>query len=174
MRTDWNNLKAPLQGAMDAAVAAGEEHSCQLAIYHHGRLAISLCAGPNVTPKSLFPVFSCSKSVVATVVARLVQKGVLDYDMYIRYLWPEFACNGKEEVQLWHFMSHRAALQAMPVPNDSEEMADWGRMCALLAAAKPSGPIGGKQVYHGVTYAWLVGETIRRATGRPFPEVLRE
>ena len=173
MRTDWNNLKAPLQRAMDAAVACGEEHSCQLAVYHRGQLVVSLCAG-GATPKSLFPVFSCSKSVTATVVARLVQKGVLDYNMYVRDLWPEFACNGKEEMQLWHFMSHRAALAAPPVDSVSEEMADWGRMCALMAAATPSEPIGGRQIYHGITYAWLAGEMVRRATGKPFPQALHE
>ncbi len=173
MRTDWTNLQAPLQQALDTAIANGEEHSCQLAIYHHGKQVVSLCAG-GVTPKSLFPVFSCSKSVVATVVARLVQKGILNYNMYIRDLWPEFACNGKEEMQLWHFMSHRAALATPPVDSVSEEMADWDRMCALMAAATPSEPIGGRQIYHGITYAWLAGEVIRRATGKPFPQVLHE
>ena len=174
MRTDWDNLRAPLQQALDAATASGQEHSCQLAIYHRGKLAISLCSGPGVTRKSLFPVFSCSKPVAATVVARLVQKGLLDYDMPVRELWPEFACNGKEETRLWHFLSHRAGLSALPKLENFDEQADWRRMCELLAAAIPGTPVGGRHVYHGVTFAWLVGEMVQRATGKSFMDVVRE
>jgi len=174
MRTDWDNLRAPLQQALDEATASGQEHSCQLAIYHRGRLVIDLCSGPDVTAKSLFPIFSCGKPVAATVVARLVQKGLLDYDMPIRDVWPEFACNGKEEMRLWHFLSHRAGLAALPPMDSFEDQADWQKMCRLLAAAAPGTPIGGKHAYHGVTYAWLVGEVVQRATGKQFMDVVRE
>lgn len=195
MRTDWNQLEKPLQAAMDAATSSGEEDKCQLAIYQNGKLVLSLYSGNGIDNKSLFPVFSCSKSVTATLAAILVQEGILSYDMHVCDVWPEFACNGKEEMRLWHFLSHRAGLYEIPEKITNEQMADWNFMCRLLAAATPkvpeqtalltkvgindtanqcNSPIGGAQIYHALTYAWLVGEVIQRATGRHFTELLKE
>lgn len=191
MRKDWNNLEPKLQAAMDAATASGEEDKCQLAIYHHGKLVISLFSGGDIDRRSLFPVFSCGKSVAATLCAILVQEGILSYDLPIREVWPEFACHGKEEMRFWHFLSHRAGLAALPVELCSPEMADWGLMCRRLAEAIPGSPadqaqgskdnyaaaraaVGGRQVYHGLTFGWLVGEVLQRVTGKPFPALLQE
>lgn len=173
MNTDWRLLTPELQKILDEATGSGEECGCQLVIYHHGIRAVNLvsgCFGPNrqkVTPDTLFPIYSCGKAVMATTVHRLVQKGILSYDMKVSDVWPEFACNGKEDIRLWHLLTHRSGLQQLP-PSTYDEQADWELMCARLAAATPAWKPGTKCAYHGLTFAWLVGETAARAAKTDF------
>jgi CubicO group peptidase (beta-lactamase class C family) len=54
----------------------------------------------------------------------------------------------------------------------ASDFADWDRMCALIADAQPVWPAGERHGYHAWTFGWLIGETVRRATGRTLAEVL--
>ncbi len=166
MNTNWNELRPILQGIMDDATRIGEECGCQLAIYHHGKLVLDLCSGfysPDqarpITSDALFPVFSCGKGVMTTAMHCLVRRGLISYDTRIGDIWPAFDCNRKHDIQLWHFMNHTAGLQQLPVPGDSEELAAWDYMCTILAKSAPAWEPGTRCAYHGVTFAWLMGET---------------
>ncbi len=168
-----------LQAIMDDEVGRGEECGCQLAIYRHGKLVLSLASGftdesrtGKVTEQTLFPIYSCGKAVAATAVHRLVEKGLLNYNDRVADYWPEFGCLGKEDVRLFHVLSHRAGLQAIPPVNSTADLADWEGMCRKMEKAVPAWKPGTKCAYHGVTYAWLLGETVRRACGKPFRDVI--
>ena len=181
MRKDWNNLGPELQCILDESVRNGEECGCQLAIYDNGKLVVDLAAGyytPEhdriVTQDSLFPIFSCGKPVVATAMHRLVRRGLISYDTRIGDIWPEFDCNNKQDIQLWHFMTHTAGMQRNPVPSESDEMAAWDFMCAILAKSAPLTPPGTRTAYHGLTFAWLMGETLARAAHKQFVEVMHD
>ena len=181
MRKDWDNLKSALQRLLDDSVEKGEECGCQLAIYDGGKLVLDLAAGyytpkhdRKVTQDSLFPIFSCGKPVVATAMHRLVMRGLVNYDTRIGDIWPEFDCNNKHDIQLWHFMTHTAGLNRTPVPDDSDEMAAWDYMCAILAKSAPQVPPGTRTQYHGITFAWLMGETLARVAHKPFLEVMND
>ena len=133
MRKDWDNLRPMLQEAMDGSVERGEECGCQLAIYHEGRLVIDLASGYSapdrskaVAQDSLFPVFSCGKGIMATAMHRLVMKGLISYDTKIGDVWPEFKCNRKQDIMLWHVMTHRAGMQNLPVPNTAASLPESG------------------------------------------------
>lgn len=182
MNKNWNELAPKLQGIMDEATSSRQEAACQLAIYDHGKLVINLASGyydeskeRPVTADTLFPIFSCGKAIMATAMHRLVAKGLVSYDTRIADIWPEFGCNGKEDTRLWHFMTHRSALQALPLAQPcSEEITNWELMCSKLANATPAWTPGGKCAYHGVTFAWLMGETAARVTGKSVNNVIRE
>ncbi|MBO4345025.1 MAG: beta-lactamase family protein [Victivallales bacterium] len=181
MRKDWDNLRDSLQRILDDGVERGEECGCQLAIYDGGRLVVDLAAGyytpereRKVTTDSLFPIFSCGKPVVATAMHRLVMRGLIGYDTRIGDVWPEFDCNNKHGIQLWNFMTHTAGLYRNPVPDDSDEMAAWEYMCTILAKSAPLTPPGTRTQYHGLTFAWLMGETIARVAHKPFAEVMHD
>ncbi len=181
MRKDWNNLRPALQQLLEAGVELGEECGCQLAIYDGGKLVIDIAAGyyapdrsRKVTQDSLFPIFSCGKPVVATAMHRLVMRGLIGYDTRIGDVWPEFDCNNKHDIQLWHLMSHTAGMNRNPVPDDSDEMAAWEYMCTILAKSAPLVPPGTRTAYHGITYAWLMGETMTRVAHKPFVEVMND
>ena len=178
MVKDWQRLIPQLQKVLDDSVSSGEECGLQLAIYDGGKLVVDLASGTDspdgapVTQDSLFPIFSCGKGVLTTAMHRLVEKGLIDYDTRIGDVWPEFACNGKEDVRLWHIMTHRAGLQGLPKYGHLHELADWRLMCDRMAAAEPAWTPGTKCAYHAITFAWLMGETATRVTGKPVRQVV--
>jgi len=161
-----------LQALLDDAVAAGEEHACQLAIYLDGELFCDLAAGA-AEPRTLFPLFSAGKGVAVTAVLRLVERGVLELDAPVARYWPEFAANGKEHITLRDVLTHRAGMHILP-PASLAELADWEHMCALLASRRPVGVPGTRTRYQPVTFAWLAGETAHRADGRSFQTIVRD
>ncbi len=174
-------LQEKIQRLLDNAVAAGEEVGCQVAVFIDGALAVDACAGTTgrgggakVDSRTLFPVFSSGKGPVTTAFLRLVERGVVDLDRRVGELWPEFACNGKEETTVRHILQHRSGV-CVRTPYDSiEQIADWDTMCARVAAARPVFPPGSATRYQTINYSWLLGELAQRATGKPLPRVLDE
>src|ERR1700749_3530528 len=95
------DAQAKLQTLLNQFVAEGRERGVQLAAYHRGKLVIDAYAGamdvggPLVDARTLFPVFSTTKGITATVAHVLVERGKLSYDTRVADVWPEFAANGK-------------------------------------------------------------------------------
>ena len=169
-----------LQGILDRAVEANEECGLQLAVYDHGELAVEICSGfadrarsVEVTPETLFPVYSCGKGVMTAAFHILAEREILRYDDRIADYWPEYGCNGKEDTLIWHALSHRAAVKALPELDSPSDMGDWELMCRKLAAAVPENVPGGKSAYHGLTFAWLIGEVASRASGMFFGDFIK-
>jgi CubicO group peptidase (beta-lactamase class C family) len=55
-----------------------------------------------------------------------------------------------------------------------EDLCDWDKMCAAIADAELWWEPGTKVGYHAYTFGYIVGELVRRATGKPISQVLRE
>ena len=170
-----------LQGILDRAVETKEECGLQLAIYDHGELAVELCSGfadrarsTEVTSKTLFPVYSCGKGVMTAAFHLLAERGCLRYDDRIADHWPEYGCNGKEETLIWQALSHRAAVSALPPLESPSDMGNWELMCRKLAESTPANTPGGPCAYHGVTFAWLIGETASRSSGVFFGDFIKQ
>ena len=125
-------------------------------------------------PETLTPVFSTTKAVAATMIARLVEAGRLDYAQTVASVWPEFAAAGKEEVTVEQALSHQAGLPGFPEPMEPEVWFDWDAICAKLAAMPPMWPPGTVSGYHPVTFGYLAGEIFRRVDGRTMGRALRE
>ena len=174
MKTNCQELTPLLQAALDHAVAEGAETAMQLAIYHGGELVVNLCAGQGITTESLFPLFSTGKGIASTLAHIAVERGYLDYDTRLADLWPEFAVNGKQDIRLWMVLSHRTGLHILPKTDSQDILGNWTEMCAKMAEATPAWPPGGKCGYQGITFAWLLGETLRRATGRTMNQLLHD
>ena len=174
------NIKR-LQKLLDDAVSSGLECGCQLAIYYKGELIADLCAGYTAPDKknpvgqdSLFPVFSVGKPVLAAAIHRLVEKGTLTYSTRIADVWPEFGCKGKENILLWHAMTHRSALFDTPEYATYDELGDWDLMCERIAQMTPAWKPGTKCNYHPFSFAWLLGETAVRADGRRLSQIIQD
>jgi CubicO group peptidase (beta-lactamase class C family) len=116
----------------------------------------------------LFYAASTAKGIASSVAHVLVERGELAYDLPLVEVWPEFAAHDKERVTLRHVLLHTAGVPAPPYD------CDWDHMCAVLADAEPWWEAGTRFGYHAQTFGFLVGETIRRATGRTLSWWLRE
>jgi CubicO group peptidase (beta-lactamase class C family) len=144
-----------------------------LTVFHHGRCVVDLHGGfgdPQTAQPwrtdTLVNVYSSTKGVVAFCVALLVDRGVLRYEDPVARVWPEFAQGGKECITIGHVLSHQAGLPAFDDPTSLADLYDWDARCAALAAQRPRWIAGELSGYHPVTYGFLAGEIIRRASGR--------
>jgi CubicO group peptidase (beta-lactamase class C family) len=177
---DLQDLQDRLRAAADEMVAAGTETGLQIAVRRHGRVVADVAAGradpPSgvpVTPGTLFFAASAAKGVAASLAHVLAERGDLGYDLRLADVWPEFAAHGKERTTLRHVLMHTAGLPGLPPGTTAKDLCHWDRMCAVLAAAEPWWEPGTKFGYHALTWGFLLGETLRRATGQPVSELLR-
>jgi len=170
-----------LQNILNNLVNEGRERGAQVAAYADGRLIVDVWAGVAdartgrpVDGDTLFPVFSTTKGIMATIIHRLVEGGALDYEMRIADAWPEFAANGKARITLRQALNHTAGIHLLPGAITAADLGDWDKVCALVADLAPQWPPGTQQEYHAVTFGWILGETARRVTGRPVVQLLRD
>lgn len=97
---------------------------------------------------------------------QLVERGLLDLDAPVARYWPEFAAHGKDGIPVRWLLSHQAGLPAVRRPLPAAALYDWDAMTAALAAQEPWWEPGTGHGYHALTFGHLVGEVIRRASGR--------
>jgi CubicO group peptidase (beta-lactamase class C family) len=144
-----------------------------LCVYQHGRKVADLWggladsgAGRPWTRDTLQLVYSATKAATATCAHLLAQRGELDLDRPAASYWPEFAAGGKADIPVRWLLSHRAGLPVIDHPIPLADLLAWDPMAAALAAQRPVWAPGTAHGYHGRTYGWLVGEVIRRVSGR--------
>jgi CubicO group peptidase (beta-lactamase class C family) len=113
---------------------------------------------------TLVNVFSVTKTMTSLCALLLVDRGQLDPDAPVAAYWPEFAAAGKEDVLVRHVLSHTAGLPDWEGPVDA--LYDWDAATARLAAMEPQWVPGTAVGYHSLTQGFLVGELVRRITGR--------
>jgi CubicO group peptidase (beta-lactamase class C family) len=167
----------------DAFVAnfdQGNELGASVAVTHHGLPVVDLWAGEADTAgrpwerDTIVNVYSTTKTMTATCVLMLADRGDIDLDAPVADLWPEFAANGKADVLVRHVMSHTAGLSGFEPSIRATDLYDWDRVCDLLAAQAPWWEPGTQSGYHAITQGYLLGELVRRATGRSIGTFFRE
>ena len=119
-------------------------------------------------------VWSTTKGLVSSCAHILIDRGELEIDKPVADYWPEFAQAGKENITVRQLLSHRAGLMAWEDPIPPEDMFNWEKLCAALAATEPFWEPGTASGYHARTFGHLVGELVRRADGRSIGRFLRE
>ncbi|MCP3938107.1 MAG: beta-lactamase family protein [Actinomycetia bacterium] len=152
-----------------------------VAIYHRGELVVDLWGGARTVEgdpwqaDTLAMCFSTTKGVASFALHLQVEAGLVDYDEPVATYWPEFAQNGKENVTVRHVLTHSAGLHRIrSVIENAHHMLDWEHMVEALAAEPPAYEPGTRSGYHALTYGWLVGEIVRRVTGRPLADVIAQ
>ncbi|MGW1671217.1 serine hydrolase domain-containing protein [Streptomyces sp. NPDC002324] len=118
--------------------------------------------------------FSCSKGLLAVLVARLVEAGKIDLDLPTSTYWPEFGQTGKETIPVRWLLSHQAGLSCPTEDITKADVLAWHPVVDKLAAQAPLWEPGTGHGYHAFTYGWLVGEVVRRVTGQSVGEAFAE
>jgi CubicO group peptidase (beta-lactamase class C family) len=122
--------------------------------------------GAAYTDDTLQLVFSTTKGATALCANLLAQRGELDVDAPVATYWPEFAQGGKGDVPVRWLLSHKAGLPYIDAQVELEDLLAWHPAVEALAAMTPLWEPGTTHGYHAVTYGWLVGEVVRRITGK--------
>ena len=115
--------------------------------------------------------FSTTKGVATTALHMVADRGLLEYDKPVATYWPEFGQAGKQDITVADGLRHQAGLHNIrDMVDRAERMMDWEYMVEALANAVPDTGPENATGYHALTYGYLVGELIRRVTGKTFPE----
>jgi len=164
-----------------ANFAERKEVGASVSITHHGRTVVDLWGGiakPETqepwTRDTVSIVYSCTKAATALCLHMLVDQGRVTYETLVGDIWPAFATNGKEATTVGMMLAHTS-----PVPQLTETikpggLTDWDYMTALIAAEPAHWEPGTRQGYHGLTYAWTVGQIVRLVCGMPLGEFFKK
>ena len=184
MTTIDGTCDAAFRGVRDAFAAnfdAGLERGAALSISAGGRNVVDLWGGHLDAARSrpwerdsLVCIFSCTKGVVAIATMWAVARGFVDLDAPVASYWPEFGAEGKETMPVRWLLTHEAGLPAVKARLPLGSLSDWEAMTTALAAQAPWWEPGTAHGYHGVTFGHLIGEVLRRATGRTVGEIVRD
>ena len=191
---DWDRSAAlphGIQGAADSSFACTVRAFSQLfpgRRFGGGALAVYLRGEPIVdvwtgyadrrgteywTADTGAMVWSVTKGLASTVIHRLVDRGLIDYDTPVAEYWPEFGANGKADITVRDVMRHRAGLSQLNGVSKAD-LLDHVAMEERLAAAPVNRILYGKPAYHALTYGWLMSGLGRAVTGKGMKDLIRE
>lgn len=150
-----------------------EEVGASVSITIEGRTVVDLWGGLS-DPETGRPwerdttvvVWSCTKGATAICAHILVSRGELDLEAPVAKYWPGFAQGRKDGIPVRMLLNHQAGLAAVRQPLPPGAFYDWELMTSTLAAETPFWTPGLQHGYHGLTFGFLVGEVIRRVSGR--------
>jgi len=119
-------------------------------------------------------VWSTTKTMTFLSTLVLAERGLLDYHEKVSTYWPEFAQNGKADIEVRHLMGHTSGVSAWEQPVAVEDIYDWEKSTAMLAAQAPWWTPGEGSGYHALNQGHLLGEVIRRIDGRMLGQFFAE
>ena len=172
------------EGVRDAFALAQsvDEGGAQLCVYRHGAKVVDIWAGRDKVgdrpygQDTLTVIMSCTKGATAKVVHRLAERGLIDCQAPVTDYWPQFAGGGKGAARIWHLLSHSVGLPGLD-PESGLAALDLLRPERHVPALEVMAPVwepGASCHYHPVTYGSLLGEVVRRVTGKSVARVFEE
>jgi CubicO group peptidase (beta-lactamase class C family) len=179
-RLTVSDIQERVQEAIDRLVDSGAERGIQVAAYRDGDQIVDAVAGvadPETNRKvesgTPFYNYSVVKGAASTLAHTMVERGLFGYETKVAEVWPEFASHGKDAVTVRHVLNHTAGIPQIPLDTTPEDLCDWDKMCAAIAGQELWWEPGTKVGYHAYTFGYIIGEVIRRTTGKRISEVLR-
>jgi CubicO group peptidase (beta-lactamase class C family) len=172
---------AGVREAFEENLRSGADLGASVAITVEGETVVDLWGGwadaERTKPwqkDTIVNVYSTTKTMTALTALLLADRGQLDLDAPVARYWPEFAANDKEGVKVNHLLSHSAGLSGWEAKVTTADLYDWEKVTGLLAAQAPFWEPGTASGYHSLTQGYLVGEVVRRITGKSLGTVFRE
>jgi len=172
---------APVKEAFAANFESRGDVGASVAVSLEGEYVVDLWGGHIDEERrepwredTIINVYSTTKTMAAACALLLADRGEIDFYEPVKTYWPEFAQNGKEHVQVRHFMSHSAGLSGMDEPFSGEALYDWDAVVEALARQAPWWEPGTQSGYHALTQGHLIGEVVRRVSGRSIGTFFRE
>jgi CubicO group peptidase (beta-lactamase class C family) len=163
----------PVRQAFAHNFEVGRETGAAFCLHVRGRKVVDIYGGAfdrgEARPydqDTLQLVFSTTKGATAACANLLAQRGQLDLAAPVSSYWPEFAQAGKADIPVLLLLTHQAGLPALDATLSPEEVRAWEPVVAALAEQGPFWEPGTAHGYHALTYGWLVGEVVRRVSGR--------
>ncbi|TAK55970.1 MAG: class A beta-lactamase-related serine hydrolase [Dehalococcoidia bacterium] len=159
----------------------GEHIGAGVSVYHRGQPVVDIWGGlaneETKTPwerDTMALSFSTTKGLTSTCLHILADRDLVDYGAPVAKYWPEFAQAGKADISVYHLLTHQAGLAPIPEPLHGGDLLDWERVIHALETMAPVWEPGAETGYHAVTFGFLVGEVVRRVSGKRIGAFLRD
>jgi CubicO group peptidase (beta-lactamase class C family) len=169
-----------MRDVLSKNIDAGADVGASAAVTVDGEMVVDIWGGWADEAKTqpwerdtITNVWSTTKTMTSLSALVLASRGELDVFAPVSKYWPEFAQNGKERVEVRHLMSHTSGVSAWAQPVAVEDIYDWEKSTAMLAAQAPWWEPGTASGYHALNQGHLVGEVIRRITGLKLGEFFK-
>ncbi|MEV4236299.1 serine hydrolase domain-containing protein [Nocardia sp. NPDC050408] len=172
---------AGVRTELAAQIASGAELGASICVTVDGEPVVDIWGGHRDlertapwTEDTLVNVFSISKTMTALSALLLVDRGELDVQQKVAHYWPEFAANGKGDIEIRHLLGHTSGVSGWERPIELADIYDTEAASARLATQPPWWEPGTASGYHALNYGHLVGEVVRRITGRTLGQFFAE
>jgi len=170
-----------VRDALARNLDSGEELGASIVLDLDGDLLVDMWGGFRDqdravpwTQDTITNVWSTTKTITSLAALTLVDRGELDVDAPVATYWPEFAANGKQDVMVRHVMSHASGVSGLDQPAVVEDLYDWEGSTSRFAAQAPWWEPGTASGYHALNYGHLVGEIVRRVSGKTLKQFVAE
>ena len=162
-----------MREVLAANLAAGEDLGASVAVIVNGEVVVDLWGGwadaERTRPwgeHTITNVWSTTKTMTNLTALVLADRGLVDLDAPVARYWPEFAANGKHGVLVRDLLAHTSGVSAWAQPVTLEDVYDLPKSTAMLAAQPLWWERGSASGYHAFNQGHLVGEVVRRVTGK--------
>jgi CubicO group peptidase (beta-lactamase class C family) len=178
------NVDPKFEAVLDAFVQnyrSEDEVGSSVSVVLDGRTVVDLWGGWRDAARlrewqhdTLVCMMSVSKGLMGLAFSLLVDRGLVDIQEPVATYWPEFASNGKQTLPVRFILDHRAGLPFVADPLWPGAIYDHRATCEALAAQAPLWEPGSVAAYHIHTQGYLIGEIVRRVTGKTIGAFLRD
>ena len=159
--------------ALERNLDSGEELGASLVLDIDGDIVIDMWGGFTDqaraipwTEHTITNVWSSTKTVTSLAALMLADRGELDVDAPVAKYWPEFGARGKQDILVRQLMSHSSGVSGLDQPARVEDLYDWTAATSRMAGQVPWWEPGPASGYHALNYGHLVGEVVRRISGK--------
>lgn len=175
---------APAFAAVEQAFRFNFEHDIEVGAsfcaYVGGERVVDLWGGHKDREQTslwqentLVNLYSTTKGLTCIALAALLDDAVLDVQMQVRELWPELLA-AQDGLTLGQMLSHQGGLAGLSETITTADLYNWPKMIGLLEQQEPLWAPGTNVGYHAMTWGYLLGEMVRRASGQTLAQVFAE
>lgn len=162
---------------LERYIESGDELGASITINIDGEEVVDIWGGYKDKEKTkpweedtIVNVFSCTKTVTSLAVLMLVDRGLIDLNERVSHYWPGFEQNGKQDILVRHLLSHTSGLSGWQEPLSTEDLYDVHESTEMLARQAPWWEPGTAFGYHALSFGHLLGELVRRVSGKSLRE----
>ncbi|KAL3483324.1 beta-lactamase/transpeptidase-like protein [Aspergillus germanicus] len=170
-----------LRTLMENFIDSGDECGASLTVNIDGENVVDIWGGYMDETRTrawesdtIANMWSTTKNISSLAALVLVDRGLVHLREKVSKYWPEFAANGKQDIEVRHVISHTSGLAAWEKPVTVEDLYDTEASTAKLAAQAPWWTPGVASGYHSYTHGHLIAELVRRTTGKSLKEFVAD
>lgn len=166
-----------VENLLQANIASSKEVGASICVNVNGRNVIDMWGGYADEARTrawekdtIVNLYSTSKTVTALAALILIDQGRLDVNENVSKYWPEFAANGKQDIKVYHVLSHTSGVSGFEENVEVDDVCNFEKIVKMLAGQAPWWTPGTGSGYHSITLGFLIGELVRRITGMTLKE----